>query len=110
MGNLLGDTSGFIDPLLGPLAYNGGPLKTMALLCGSPAIDAADSLFSFNDQRDSAVFNGRRDIGAFELTKEIATQDIPIDLGWGMISSYIIPDEPDMDSIIKGSSFASHIN
>ena len=28
------------DPLLGPLANNGGPTQTMALLPGSPAIDA----------------------------------------------------------------------
>ena len=29
-----------IDPMLGPLRANGGPTKTMALLPGSPAIDA----------------------------------------------------------------------
>src|SRR5207302_576582 len=28
------------DPVLGPLASNGGPTQTMALLSGSPAIDA----------------------------------------------------------------------
>ncbi len=32
-----------IDPKLGPLADNGGPTLTMALLAGSPAIDAGDS-------------------------------------------------------------------
>jgi hypothetical protein len=31
-----------IDPLLGPLQYNGGPTQTMALLPGSPAIDAGN--------------------------------------------------------------------
>ena len=31
------------DPKLGPLADNGGPTETQALLSGSPAIDAADS-------------------------------------------------------------------
>ncbi|MEQ8835681.1 MAG: choice-of-anchor Q domain-containing protein, partial [Lacipirellulaceae bacterium] len=36
-GNLLN-----IDPLLGPLADNGGPTQTHALLPGSPAIDAGD--------------------------------------------------------------------
>jgi CSLREA domain-containing protein len=34
-----GDLSG-VDPLLGPLADNGGPTLTHALLAGSPAIDA----------------------------------------------------------------------
>ena len=31
------------DPLLGPLADNGGPTFTHALLPGSPAIDAAST-------------------------------------------------------------------
>lgn len=33
-----------IDPLLGPLQDNGGPTFTHALLAGSPAIDAADTI------------------------------------------------------------------
>ena len=37
-----GDISG-VDPLLGPLADNGGPTLTHALLLGSPAIDAGDN-------------------------------------------------------------------
>jgi hypothetical protein len=31
-----------INPLLGPLANNGGPTQTMALLPGSPAIDSGN--------------------------------------------------------------------
>jgi hypothetical protein len=31
-----------VDPMLGPLADNGGPTQTHALLSGSPAIDAGD--------------------------------------------------------------------
>lgn len=38
----LGSLSG-VDPLLGPLADNGGPTPTLALLAGSPAIDAGDN-------------------------------------------------------------------
>ncbi len=47
--NLMEDGSGRLadtltgDPKLGPLADNGGPTLTMALLPGSPAIDAGDS-------------------------------------------------------------------
>jgi hypothetical protein len=61
------------DPMLGLLQDNGGPTFTHALLTGSPAIDAGDPSFtpSFNyDQRCSGfqrVFNGRVDIGAFEV-------------------------------------------
>ena len=61
------------DPLLGPLADNGGPTLTHALLPGSPAINAGDpgaaSLPEF-DQRGPGfprVAAGRIDIGAFEL-------------------------------------------
>ena len=69
--NLIGDRDG--DPRLGPLADNGGPTMTMALLPGSPCIDAGDPNFvpppEF-DQRGSGfarVVNGRIDIGAFEV-------------------------------------------
>ncbi len=41
-----------IDPLLGPLADNGGPTLTIALLSGSPAIDAGVSVLDVTtDQR-----------------------------------------------------------
>ncbi|NER80250.1 MAG: CHAT domain-containing protein, partial [Leptolyngbya sp. SIO1D8] len=53
------------DPLLGPLADNGGPTQTHALLLGSPAIDAGSGIGP--DQRGAAVVNGIRDIGAFEF-------------------------------------------
>ena len=41
-GNLIGTTASPTDPKLGPLADNGGPTMTHALLAGSPAIDAGD--------------------------------------------------------------------
>jgi hypothetical protein len=40
LSNLIGTTASPLNPLLGPLADNGGPTQTMALLPGSPAIDA----------------------------------------------------------------------
>lgn len=78
--NGAGDQSNIADPKLGPLADNGGPTQTHALLMGSPAIDAgnpsavagAGGVPQF-DQRGTGftrVFstNGtpRIDIGAFE--------------------------------------------
>ncbi len=72
-----------VDPLLGPLADNGGPTQTHALLAGSPAIDAGDpaampgdGVTPDFDQRgapSARVVDGdgdmmaRIDIGAFEL-------------------------------------------
>jgi hypothetical protein len=78
--NLIGNTeggSGFdptdllnVDPMLGPLQDNGGPTFTMALLPGSPAIDAGDNIDAPDwDQRGEGfprIVNDIIDIGAFE--------------------------------------------
>jgi hypothetical protein len=68
-----GDT--FPDPKLGPLADNGGPTLTMALLPGSPAIDAGDtSLAPTTDQRDFPRPAGlAADIGAYEYGSVMPT-------------------------------------
>jgi CSLREA domain-containing protein len=69
-GNIVGPT----DARLGPLADNGGPTRTVALLPGSPAIDAGGnanvSAEVTSDQRGDGfprVFNDAADIGAFEV-------------------------------------------
>jgi hypothetical protein len=56
------------DPKLGPLTDNGGPTLTMALLPGSPAIDAGDSAAAPpTDQRGFPRPVGANvDIGAYE--------------------------------------------
>ena len=56
------------DPLLGRLAHNGGPTKTLALLSGSPAIGAGgDATCPPTDQRGVHRPQGPHcDIGAFE--------------------------------------------
>src|SRR5207244_2459322 len=73
-GDLVGTPGAPLDPKLGPLGNNGGPTWTMALLPGSPAIDAGDdALLSapFNlatDQRGLPRKSGAHvDIGAFEF-------------------------------------------
>jgi len=62
------------DPRLGPLANNGGSTQTMALLPGSPAINAgSNALTPVDTQYDqrgagySRIGDGTVDIGAFEL-------------------------------------------
>src|SRR5206468_2663488 len=59
-----------VNPLLGALRDNGGPTPTIALLPGSPAIDAGDNTGAPDfDQRGSGfprIVNGTIDIGAFE--------------------------------------------
>jgi hypothetical protein len=71
--DLVGTSDNPIDPMVGALNNNGGPTETMALLAGSPAIDAGDNTDAPAwDQRgpgypritsDDPVI----DIGAFEV-------------------------------------------
>ena len=55
-----------LDPRLGPFGDNGGPTETLALLSGSPAINAADTAPPARDQRNYERA-GPPDIGAFEF-------------------------------------------
>jgi hypothetical protein len=57
-----------INPMLGPLQNNGGPTQTMALLIGSPAINAGDNTGAPDtDQRGfPRIVGGTIDIGAVE--------------------------------------------
>ena len=68
-----------IDPRLGPLAENGGPTLTHALLPGSPAINRGSNLGIFAgtpapvfEQRGLGFVRavGRADIGAFEVQQK----------------------------------------
>ena len=93
-GNLIGTVFTPINPLLGPLADNGGPTMTHALLPGSPAIDAGDPAAIAGvggvpqfDQRGFPfirVFDGdgmggpRIDIGAYE-TQTVANLSLLVD-------------------------------
>ena len=83
--NLIGNSQGTIfgasanhnvinvDAQLGPLKNNGGPTDTIALLPGSPALNAGDPNFVGAGQFDqrgagfARVVRGRLDIGAFEV-------------------------------------------
>ncbi len=71
--NIVGNSTAPIDPHLSPLANNGGPTQTMALLAGSPAINAGNNTLVAGlttDQRGagfSRIAGGTVDIGAFEI-------------------------------------------
>jgi CSLREA domain-containing protein len=70
-GNQVGNVSPHsspIDPRIGPLAANGGPSRTHALLAGSPAIDAASAAdCPASDQRGVTRPQGPAcDIGSYE--------------------------------------------
>ncbi|HUG66550.1 MAG TPA: choice-of-anchor Q domain-containing protein [Pirellulaceae bacterium] len=73
-GNQIGTAAAPINPMLGALQDNGGLTQTLALLPGSPAINAGDNSLIpagvTTDQRGpgyARVDDGTVDIGAFEL-------------------------------------------
>jgi len=66
--------SNFINPLLSPLANNGGPTQTMALQAGSPAINAGSGCPPA-DQRGVARV-GTCDVGAYEYTGTLSIENL----------------------------------
>ncbi|HYX31147.1 MAG TPA: choice-of-anchor Q domain-containing protein, partial [Pyrinomonadaceae bacterium] len=121
--NLVGNTtgaSGFtgtgeitaVSAMLDVLADNQGPTKTMALLTGSPAIDAGVASGALKDQRGmartyddpgttNAATSDGTDIGAFELqplcTLSCAT-DISVDNDADQCGAKVTFDPPTGDS------------
>jgi hypothetical protein len=79
-GNLIGGSGSPLDPLLGPLADNGGQTLTHALLAGSPAINAGGSVAietGDTDQRgEDRISDGQVDIGAFETESTLLLGDV----------------------------------
>jgi predicted outer membrane repeat protein len=71
------------DPLLGPLASNGGMTRTQALGAGSPAIDAvpAASCLTITDQRGGPrpdATESSCDVGAYETQAPSASITAPV--------------------------------
>jgi hypothetical protein len=73
-GNLIGSTADPIDPRLGPLADNGGPTLTHALLADSPARGAGSLDFATpTDQRGlPRSVDGQIDLGAYQTQDAVA--------------------------------------
>jgi hypothetical protein len=83
-GDQVGSSGSPVNPRLAPLEKNGGPTLTMALLPGSPAIDAGDDsvlgspLFLTADQRGQGFprkVGPHVDIGAFEVQADACLKD-----------------------------------
>ncbi|GHA20591.1 hypothetical protein GCM10008090_33120 [Arenicella chitinivorans] len=87
------------DPLLEPLADNGGPTLTHALLSGSPAINPGSSVNpTSTDQRGFAAV-GTRDVGAFEaqqLSVSVSPDVMPENGGasTGTVTRSVLIDRP----------------
>ena len=89
-GNQIGSNGSEIDPMLLPLADNGGPTWTHALMPGSPAINAGDPAAvagvdptPLYDQRGVGfprVIGPQIDLGAFEYSQTLSLDgDIDVD-------------------------------
>ena len=103
-GDQVGTAASPLDAKLGTLANNGGPTQTIALLAGSPAIDAGDNAAvnsptfagpPFTDQRGTGfprIINGTVDIGAFEVLPNLVVTTTADDLDGGTVAN---PDGPD---------------
>ena len=86
-----GNQVGVANPGLGPLTDNDGPTQTIALVTGSPAIDAGSNALAVDpstgqtlttDQRGTGfprIVNGTVDIGAYEVQSFITA----VAVGWG---------------------------
>ncbi len=78
------------DPKLGPLADNGGPTQTFALLLGSLAIDAgnqficdADPVLNVDQRGVVRPYGASCDMGSYELKKgSLMTQSVAANDGW----------------------------
>jgi CSLREA domain-containing protein len=88
-GDQAGTAGSPLDPMLAPLADNGGPTRTHALLIGSPAIDAVDNAFCQKDDQRGGLRpvdgdgNGTAlcDIGAYETSSNISVSPVSLSFG-----------------------------
>ena len=83
-----GDLTGVIDPKLGPLADNGGPTHTHALLHGSPAIDAGDPL-AIVGASGVPEFD-QRGPGFARIRDGNAAEDVTIDIGAFEVQQFVV--------------------
>jgi len=106
-GDQTGSTASPLNPQLGPLADNGGPTLTHALLTNSPALDAGDNGLAENRTDDPILTDQRGvdrisdspdadaiatvDIGAFEFSQNLedisdktTNEDTPLTITFGV--------------------------
>ena len=77
--DLKGTTAAPLNAMLGPLANNGGPTQTHALLAGSPALDAGDSVRAI-DADNNALTTDQRGTGRIADSEDAGTT-ATVDIG-----------------------------
>jgi hypothetical protein len=83
-GNLVGSAAAPIDPRVAPLDNYGGPTETVALLAGSPALNAGNpNQLGVPDQR-GVVRRGGVNIGAYQASASTFILDAPAAVAAGV--------------------------
>lgn len=110
-GDLVGISNAPINPVGGSLSYNGGLTPTVALLTGSPAIDAGDDAvlgapnFILTDQRGEPRETGARvDIGAYEVIIGYPPWLVPAKAGANAVFSFAFTNTPHAGFSVLASS------
>ena len=104
-----GNTTG-LDPLLGPLADNGGPTMTHALLAGSPAIDAGDPNFNpadpdGNPMSDDAVPYDQRGAPFNRVFDGDSNGVARIDIGAYESQPHGIPGDYNLNGVVNAADY-----
>jgi hypothetical protein len=99
-GNIVGTGAHPINPMLGPLANNGGPTQTMALLAGSPCLHAGTSTGAPTTDQRGVARDTPPDIGAFELetsgASALSKAVVELDTGGASVQSDAAGDPSDL--------------
>jgi len=93
-----------LNPNLLPLADNGGDTATHRLGCPNAGADMGDPDDTFEDQLGMAVFNNRRDIGAYEAQEICSTAGVD---DFALVQSKVYPN-PSVGGIINLELGANH--
>ena len=98
------------DPLLGPLSDNGGPTQTMALLPGSPALDAGTLTCYPTDQRGVTRPQGAAcEIGAYEVPYQSVIRYVKWDANGANNGTSWLDAYTDLQSALTAASSGDQI-
>jgi hypothetical protein len=107
-GNKVGTVDQPLDPLLGPLQDNGGPTPTMALLPGSPAINAGTADGAPPTDQRGVPRTGPPDIGAFESPFPPGTGRGFVGSAFGPFGQVVEVVSPD-GTLTQFDAFGAHV-
>ncbi|WP_422925029.1 FG-GAP-like repeat-containing protein [Singulisphaera sp. PoT] len=112
--DLLGTTQSPLDPGLGPLLANGGPTQTMALLPGSPALNAGSNALApagGTDERGvPRISQGIVDIGAYEYNPPLTASGMPLNYVRGQSSKQSLARFVDGDANAPAGAYTATIS